>query len=123
MPLKSITPQFLVDDLGVSIAYYRRKLGFALSFQYEDFYAEVARDGCAVHLKRAEKTVADRAHRKENEHLDAYVDVKGVDALFTELEQRGAKILVPVENRPWHCRDFYVEDPDGYIICFSEQLE
>ena len=122
MRFNSITPQFLVDDLDESIGYYRDNLGFTLSFRYSDFYAEVARDGCALHLKCAPKTISDRAHRKENDHLDAYIDVTGVDMLFAELERRGARIIVPLENRPWHCRDFYVEDPDGYIICFSEQI-
>jgi hypothetical protein len=28
--------------------------------------------------------------------------------------------LRPLERRPWGTRDFYVEDPDGYILCFSE---
>jgi hypothetical protein len=37
------------------------------------------------------------------------------------LQSRGAVITKPLEERPWWCRDFYVEDPDGYILCFSEQ--
>jgi hypothetical protein len=24
-----------------------------------------------------------------------------------------------LEERPWSCKDFYVEDLDGYLICFS----
>ena len=118
--LTAIAPQFLVDDLGRSIAYYRRELGFGLEFQYEDFYASVSRDGCAIHLKCAPKTEADRAHRREQEHLDAYVRVSDAAALFDELSKRGARIVRPLEDRPWSCREFYVEDPDGYILCFSE---
>jgi hypothetical protein len=34
---------------------------------------------------------------------------------------RGARVIKPLEARPWACLDFYVEDPDGYILCFSEQ--
>ena len=41
--------------------------------------------------------------------------------LHDELTGRGALITRPLEDRPWSCRDFYVEDPDGYILCFSEQ--
>jgi hypothetical protein len=29
-------------------------------------------------------------------------------------------VTKPLEDRPWSCRDFYVQDPDGYILCFSE---
>jgi catechol 2,3-dioxygenase-like lactoylglutathione lyase family enzyme len=116
-----IAPQFLVDDLDRAIAYYREKLGFELDFQYQSFYASVTRDGLAIHLKHAPKLAAERAHRRQNEHLDAYISVSGIRNLFSEFEKRGARVIRSVEERPWACLDFYVEDPDGYILCFSEQ--
>jgi catechol 2,3-dioxygenase-like lactoylglutathione lyase family enzyme len=119
--LTGIAPQFLVDDLDRAVAYYRDKLGFELDFEYQSFYAAVTRDGFAIHLKCAPKLAADREHRKQNEHLDAYIAVLGIRRLFSELKMRGAQVLKPLEERPWACLDFYVEDPDGYILCFSEQ--
>jgi catechol 2,3-dioxygenase-like lactoylglutathione lyase family enzyme len=118
--LTGIAPQFLVDDLDRAIAYYVEKLGFALDFKYQSFYASVSRDGLAIHLKCAPKLAADREHRKQNEHLDAYISVSGVRALFSELEKRGARIMKPLAEEPWGCVDFYADDPDGYILCFSE---
>ena len=118
--LKGIAPQFLVDDLEKSIAYYRGELGFDVDFVYQSVYAGVSRDGASIHLKRAPKTIDDRAHRKNNDHLDAYVDVSNVDALFADLTARNAKVTKPLEDQPWQCRDFWVEDIDGYILCFSE---
>jgi hypothetical protein len=41
--------------------------------------------------------------------------------LFSELEVRGAQVMKPLEARPWKCLDSYVEDPGGYILCFSAQ--
>ncbi len=116
-----IAPQFLVDNLDLAIAYYCDKLGFELNFKYESFYAAVTRDGFGIHLKCAPKLAADREHRKQNEHLDAYVAVCGIRSLFSELKQRGAQVVKPLEERAWACLDFYVEDSDGYILCFSEQ--
>ena len=118
--LTGIAPQFLVDDLDRAIMYYRDKLGFNLDFSYESFYASVSRNGFAIHLKFAPKTVSDRLHRKQHEHLDVYISVRGVATLHSELQSRGALITKPLEERPWSCTDFYVEDPDGYILCFSE---
>ena len=115
-----IAPQFLVDDLNTAIAYYRDKLGFDLDFCYESFYASVSRNGFAIHLKCAPKMVSDRDHRKQHEHLDAYISVTGVATLHDELRSRGALITKPLEERPWSCKDFYVEDSDEYILCFSE---
>jgi len=118
--VRSIAPQLLVDDLETALAYYRDRLGFTVDFTYEAFYASVSRDGATVHLKNAPKTLADRAHRKEHEHLDAYLATTDVEALYQELQSRGARIIKPLGVRPWGHTDFYVEDADGYILCFSE---
>ena len=118
--LTGIAPQLLVDDLDAAVGYYRDRLGFELDFCYESFYASVSRNGFAIHLKHAPKTVADRAHRKQNEHLDVYIGVTDATGLHGEFRARGALITRQVEDRPWSCRDFYVEDLDGYILCFSE---
>jgi catechol 2,3-dioxygenase-like lactoylglutathione lyase family enzyme len=115
-----IAPQFLVGDLERSIAYYRDQLGFTLDFVYESFYASVSRDGCAIHLKHGPRLEGESAFRRQHEHLDAYVGVSGVRDLFGEMQRRGANIITPLEEHPWNCLDFYVEDADGYILCFSE---
>src|ERR671911_527296 len=97
--LTAISPQFLVDDLDVAIAYYRDKLGFALDFKYESFYAGVSRDGLVIHLKHASMLVREREDRRENEHLDAYVAVTGVEALHQEIQARGANVTKPIGQR------------------------
>jgi len=115
-------PQFLVNSLCDAIAFYEGRLGFRCDFVYSDFYACVSRDGAAIHLKCAPKLEAERAHRKMGEHLDAYLVVSGIDELHEEFVRRGAPIVKPLEKREWGTRDFYVEDPDGYILCFSEAV-
>ncbi|PWT88891.1 MAG: hypothetical protein C5B55_12290 [Blastocatellia bacterium] len=120
--ITSLAPQFLVDDLSQAVAYYRDRLGFASDFVYESFYASVSRDGFSIHLKCAPKNVAERTHRKQNEHLDAYIGVRDIEGLFDELKSKGANIIRSLEERPWGCKDFYVEDPEGYLLCFSEQM-
>ena len=118
--IKTAAPQFLVDDLEASLAFYQERLGFTKDFVYEGFYAAVSRDGATIHLKCAPKLDAERSHRKAMQHLDAYVEVVDVPDLHDELVRRGAAIRTPLEKRPWGALDFQVEDPDGYILCFSE---
>jgi hypothetical protein len=50
----SFAPQFLVDDLDRSIAYYR-KLGFTFSEPWDGFYAIGDLDGLELYLKEAPK--------------------------------------------------------------------
>jgi uncharacterized glyoxalase superfamily protein PhnB len=117
-----IAPQFLVDDLDRAIVYYRDRLGFEVDFIYDSFYASVSRDGSAIHLKDAKKVAAERANRKENEHLDAHIAVTDARALHAELVSRGAVVSQPLKEQSWSCIDFVVEDPDGYILCFSQRI-
>ena len=116
--LTSFAPQFLVDDLARSIAYYQR-LGFTFGEPWKGFYAIGTRDGLELHLKEAPKSVAERHHRREHEHLDAAAGVEDIEAFHAQCVANGATILKPLAATAWGTRDFYVEDPDGYIIAFG----
>ena len=121
--ITAAAPQFLVEKLDESLAFYEERLGFSRDFVYEGFYAGISRDRAVIHLKCAPKLEAERAHRRSEEHLDAFLIVDGVGDLHAELVGRGAPITSPLETTPWGTRDFSVEDPDGYILCFSEAVE
>lgn len=114
----SFAPQFLVDDLERSIAYYRL-LGFSFGEPWEDFYAIGTRDELELHLKEAPKNVSERRFRREHEHLDAAAGVDGIEAFYEQCVANGASILKPLTTTEWGTRDFYIEDPDGYVIAFG----
>jgi uncharacterized glyoxalase superfamily protein PhnB len=70
----------------------------------------------------APRLAGEREFKKKQEHLDAHISVSGVRSLFNELQSRGARVIRPLEAQPWSCVDFYVEDPDGNVLCFSELI-
>jgi catechol 2,3-dioxygenase-like lactoylglutathione lyase family enzyme len=117
--LTSLAPQFLVDDLERTIAYYHDVLGFAFGEPWNGFYAIGVRDGLELHFKQAPKNVAEREHRRLREHLDASAGVEGIEAFYAMCVAKGASILKPLSSTAWGTMDFYIEDPDGYIICFG----
>lgn len=114
----SFAPQFLVDDLERSMEYYK-KLGFKFDEPWEDFYAIGYLDGLELHLKEAPKNQDERRIRRDNEHLDAAAGVDGIDAFFEQCVANGVSIFKPLAPTEWGTKDFYVEDPDGYVICFG----
>lgn len=114
----SFAPQFLVDDLARSIAYYQ-KLGFTFGESWQGFYAIGMRDGLELHLKEAPRNVGERQHRREHEHLDAAGGVDGIEEFYAQCVANGVSILRPLTETPWGTKDFYIEDPDGYIIAFG----
>ena len=114
----SFAPQFLVDDLERSIRYYE-KLGFTFGEPWEGFYAIGHLDGLELHLKAAPKNQDDRRYRRDHEHLDAAAGVDRIEAFFRRCVANGVTILRPLTPTEWGTQDFYVEDPDGYIISFG----
>ena len=114
----SFAPQFLVDDLARSIAYYE-KLGFTFGEPWDGFYAIGHIDGLELHLKEAPKDGAERQHRREQEHLDAAAGVDGIEAFYARCTANGVPIMTPLTRTAWGTLDFYVEDPDGYIVSFG----
>jgi catechol 2,3-dioxygenase-like lactoylglutathione lyase family enzyme len=116
--ITSFAPQFLVDDLARSIAYYE-KLGFKFGEPWEGFYAIGRLDGLELHLKEAPKRDEERQYRRDNEHLDAAAGVNGIEAFYAQCLAIGVKILKPLASTEWGTRDFYIEDPDGYIVNFG----
>jgi catechol 2,3-dioxygenase-like lactoylglutathione lyase family enzyme len=114
----SFAPQFLVDDLERSIAYYQ-KVGFSFQEPWHGFYAIGLLDGLEVHLKEAPKNQAERQWRRANEHLDASAGVDGIEAFYEQCVANGVAILKPLAATAWGTKDFYIEDPDGYIVSFG----
>ena len=45
--------------------------------------------------------------------------MEGIDAFYDRCVANGAKILKPLAASAWGTKDFYVEDPEGYIVAFG----
>jgi catechol 2,3-dioxygenase-like lactoylglutathione lyase family enzyme len=120
--LDHIAPVFRVADLARSIAFYRDALGFDLEFSYEGFYASVRREACHVHLQCAPPAPRDQAEFERTEHLDACVIVEGIEDLAARFAAAGAPLSVPLRRMPYGA-EFYVRDPDGYVLGFIEPAE
>jgi predicted enzyme related to lactoylglutathione lyase len=49
-----------------------------------------------------------------------YLATDELDAVFERAEAAGARIVSPIEQRPWGERSFYCLDPDGNRLCFVD---
>ena len=117
--LAYIAPVFRVADLARSLAFYRERLGFELDFQYEDFYASVFRDGGYIHLQCGATTPRDQAAIERDGRIDACIVVRDAATLSARFQAAGATFTVPLRQMPYGT-EFYVRDPDGYILGFVE---
>ena len=120
--LSYIAPVLRVADLAQSIAFYRERLGFEIELNYEHFYASVWRDGCRIHLQWAPATPRDQAAFEREERIDACIGVTDAAALSAGFAAAGVEFSVPLRKRPYGT-EFYVRDPDGYILGFVQPAE
>jgi catechol 2,3-dioxygenase-like lactoylglutathione lyase family enzyme len=114
--LTSFAPQFLVEDLARSIAYYQ-KIGFTFGEPWDGFYAIGYLDGLELHLKQPPRN--EGARQRDNERLDAAAGVDGIEAFYEQCVANGVTIMKPLTATAWGTKDFYVEDPDGNITSFG----
>lgn len=117
--LTYIAPVFRVADLARSLAFYRDQLGFGVEFVYENSYAELCRDGCHIHLKCASPTPRDQVAFERAEHLDACVVVPDAEGLSASYGSARVPFVVTLRRMPYGA-EFYVRDPDGYVLGFVQ---
>jgi predicted enzyme related to lactoylglutathione lyase len=127
-PRWGIAPYFLVDDVVATANYYRDKLGFG----YERFWGNppafcmVSRNGVVIMLSQLERTGVMRPNRivdPGGDAWDAYIWVDAADALFSEFKASGVRIARDICNQHYGCRDFDVEDCNGYRLCFGQPTD
>lgn len=126
-PRWSIAPCFVVDDVVATANFYRDKLGFGYTRFWNEppSFCMVTRSGVVIMLARQGQPGAMRPNRlvdPEGEAWDAYVWIDDADRLYAEFESKGVKITREVCNQPYGCRDFDVEDCNGYRLCFGQSL-
>jgi uncharacterized glyoxalase superfamily protein PhnB len=124
--LTAIAPYFLVADVVRAAEHYRDRLGFAIrGYFFEDppVFAMVGRDELLIimlALMERSRGGSNRAHKSIG--IDAYIWTEDVDALFAELQQRGADIVGPPVLRMYGLKELEVRDGDGYVICFGQHI-
>jgi len=124
--LLAVAPILLVADVLSSANYYRDRLGFS----YDRFWGEPAtfcilnRGGCSIMLKQVEDTAFIVPHYRAAENLwNVYVWVDDVDALYEEMVSKGANIDYELCEQGYGCREFGVQDLDGYDIAFGQVMD
>ena len=122
----SVAPLFIVDDVVATANFYRDKLGF----HYDRFwgdppgFAMVHRAGVTIMLKQL-PTGSIRPNSTadpEGGLWDAYIWIEAADSLYAELRENGVKIARHICDQPYGCRDFDIEDCNGYRLCFGHDL-
>ena len=121
-----VSPLFIVRNVPATLAFYRDKLGFDVTFEGpdpDDIFFGIVQRGRAMLMFKAIDVEPVPNHSRDIGHgiasWDAYIYVPDPDALYEELAARDVDFRVRLCDNSDNLRGFEVRDPNGYIIYFG----
>ena len=116
--LSHVVPVFASADVEASLRFCEEKLGFSRQWSEgtPPTDAAVRRDGAGLIFFLA----PDLAERSRG--ITAIIFLSGVEDLYAEHQQRGAPIILPINDNDG-LRSYVIELPPGYRLRFAEGLE
>jgi catechol 2,3-dioxygenase-like lactoylglutathione lyase family enzyme len=130
--LNSVTPFFVVDDLGATLSFYQSKLGFDVRYKGggdgnpdDDFFAIVGRDRVSIMVKAITPEVHPQPNHSRHEwaRWDAYIYTDDPDSLYTEFTGRKVPMHRELANTHDGLRAFEITDNSGYVLCFGRPVD
>lgn len=121
------SPVLGVRQVRRTAEYYRDVLGFALEpndvFQPspnepDGVYGIVKRAGAWIHFQIRRGELPER--QRPAFERDVYMYVDDLDAIYADLQRRGARVQAAPQMAPHGIREIVVEDLNGYRLAFGE---
>lgn len=138
MKLKKLTPNLAVASVEETVAFYSKSLGFALLMAVPEsqdridnemlpssryVYALLARDEVEIMFQRSDSFRADVPH-SDFAHIGAsasfYMEVEGLEQLHASIASGSARVS-DIRKTWYGMREFYVQDPNGYVLGFASE--
>ena len=127
-----LIPELLVSDIAVSLQFYIDVLGFTILYERpEECFAHLDREGARIMLEQpvGRTFLLGPLQHPYGLGMNLQIQVAHVEALYTTVQAANATVILPIEES-WYRRDatllgnrqFVVQDPDGYLLRFFEDL-
>jgi catechol 2,3-dioxygenase-like lactoylglutathione lyase family enzyme len=127
--ISGISPSFIVSDVPTSLAFYRDRLGFEVTYEGPEpddiFFGIVCRGGAQILMKAVGVAPVPNRTRDIKQGIvrwDAFVIVPDPDALAVEYAARNVEFFAPLQDTHDGLRGFEVADPNGYLLFFGRPV-
>ena len=125
--ITGIAPFLIVRNVPASLAFYRDRLGFEITFQGPEpddiFFGIVKRGAAMILLKDVGVEPVPNYTRDVGKGWpawDAFLNVPDPDALAAEFAARGLEFVQPItDSGDDGLRGFALQDTDGYVLYFG----
>ena len=123
------SPLFIVRNVPATLAFYRDRLGFEITFQGpepDDIFFGIVQHGRAMIMFKAVGVDPVPNYTRDIGQgiaaWDAYVYVPDADALAAEFASRNLEFFKPLRDTSDDLRGFEIEDTDGYVLFFGRPI-
>lgn len=135
MEWNQMLPEFDVFDLNESLDFYVKLIGFNIIYdRKEDRFAFLQFENVQLMIqeidRQSNKWETGKLEYPLGVGINFQIDVTNIDEIYNRLKKANYKIFVDMEDH-WYrkddilmgCREFLVQDPNGYLLRFSQDLE
>jgi catechol 2,3-dioxygenase-like lactoylglutathione lyase family enzyme len=105
-----------------TLRFYTEVLGFAVDFNFEDFYVGIRRGEHVFHLKLVDEEDPSIPYVRDGGHMHFYFQIESVEDFARELKSKGVVLAGDVHETRWQTREVIVEDDQGHTIYFGEPI-
>lgn len=129
-----LVPELLVRDLRVSVEFWRDALGFEVAYaRPEDGFAYLDHAGAQVMLEQransSRQWMTAGLEPPFERGIDLQITVEAVEPILDRLAVEKWPLFMQLEDRWYRVgveevgqRQFLVQDPDGYLLRFAQDL-
>ncbi len=135
MNWNQMIPEFDVFNLEESIHFYVDLIGFHIEYdRKEDRFAFLQLENVQIMIQEIDKEnnkwgTGDLTYPL-GIGINFQIDVTNIDEIYLRLKKENYKIFIDMEDH-WYrkdnvlmgCREFLVQDPNGFVLRFSQDLE
>jgi lactoylglutathione lyase len=131
MAFKTLTPNLMVEDVSAAIAFYRDTLGFAVTGtmpaegEGAPVWASLSANGVSL-MFQARHSLEEELPQLTGQPISAsqtlYIGVDDADTLYEGI-RGNAHIIKEPQTTFYGAREFYIQDPSGYILGFSSSAD
>ena len=130
-----IVPELCVTNCAESLAFWCGPCGFRVAYDRpEEGFACIDREGSRIMLDELPRDRPQRwevapTERPFGRHVNFEIAVDSLDAVLDALAAGGWPLFMALETNTYRVgdgsvtvRQFLVQDPDGYLLRFSQEL-
>jgi len=132
MKFNSLLPELYILDFDKSVHFYRDILGFIIEYTRDDpkfAFLSYGKSQLMIQELTGEEKEKEKLEYPYGRGINFQIETKSVQNIIVSLEKNKCPLKRGIKDG-WYkgkgvsygCREILVQDPDGYLLRFSEDL-